>query len=156
MKTQLIQAETLANAGMRFVPHGFLLETELAKKDVHARDLGDRSDLAALSSHTSCLLHGFLGQAPFGDEEKRSTIIRQVYLDGSRADDDDTVFEEQGPYLALQVDHLRQLCHMCSWQLASLADLCENMSSFAGKKMRTPDKHFTDCMGSLVSDVYDQ
>ena len=40
------------------------------------------------------LLRGFLGQPPFTDEEARSTIIRQVYLDGKRADDDDSVLED--------------------------------------------------------------
>ncbi|CAE8725672.1 unnamed protein product [Polarella glacialis] len=151
VKSQLVHYETLSNAGLRFAPKGILLDNALEHSDVEARDLGDISDLAALSAHTSLLLYAYLGQPPFNDEDSRSTIIKSVYLDGSRADDDDTVFEEAGAKLALQVHSLQGLCHMCSWQLASLADLCENMCSFNGKALPKPPRYFTDSLAALVS-----
>ncbi|CAE7545680.1 RYR1 [Symbiodinium necroappetens] len=144
--------ETLMNAGLRFVPPGGeLLQSALADPSVEARDLGDISDLAGLCAHTFLLLYGFLGQPPFSDEEHRSTIIKSVYLDGRRADDDDTVYDEAGSNLVLASQSLQSLCHMCSWQLASLADLCENMCVFNNKAMPKPPVAFTDAMSTLIS-----
>jgi hypothetical protein len=148
VKSQLITEEVLNNAGNLFVPNGPLREAKRKEPEVESRDLGDLSDLASMSSHSALVLHGFLGQSPFADEEKRSTIIKQVYIDGSRADDDDTVFEEQGPFLALNEGNLRSLCHMCSWQMSALADLCRDM---AGLHTLAGLKEFTDCMSTLVS-----
>ena len=140
------------NAGLRFVPPGGeLLQSALADPSVEARDLGDISDLAGLCAHTFLLLYGFLGQPPFSDEEHRSTIIKSVYLDGRRADDDDTVYDEAGSNLVLASQSLQSLCHMCSWQLASLADLCENMCVFNNKPMPKPPVAFTDAMSTLIS-----
>ena len=152
VKAQLVQQETLMNAGLRFVPPGGeLLQSALADPSVEARDLGDISDLAGLCAHTFLLLYGFLGQPPFSDEEHRSTIIKSVYLDGRRADDDDTVYDEAGSNLVLASQSLQSLCHMCSWQLASLADLCENMCIFNNKPMPKPPVAFTDAMSTLIS-----
>eukprot|EP00931_Biecheleriopsis_adriatica_P055980 TRINITY_DN33185_c0_g1_i1.p1 TRINITY_DN33185_c0_g1~~TRINITY_DN33185_c0_g1_i1.p1 ORF type:complete len:3737 (+),score=795.69 TRINITY_DN33185_c0_g1_i1:1026-12236(+) len=151
VKAQLVHQETLLSAGTRFVPPGELLQHALSDPHVEARDLGDISDLAGLSAHTSLLLYGYLGQPPFTDEEKRTTIMKSVYLDGRRADDDDTLFEDAGSALTLNVDSLQGICHMCSWQLASLADLCENMCSFNGKALPKPPTDFTNNMSALVS-----
>ena len=150
VKSQLVQQETLLNAGLRFVPPD-LLQYALSEPEVEARDLGDISDLAGLSAHASLLLYGYLGQPPFSDEETRSTIIKSVYLDGRRADDDDTVYDEAGSNLTLAAKSLQDLCHMCSWQLASLADLCDNMCTFNNKPMPKPPLNFTNTMSALIS-----
>ena len=151
VRSQLVQQETLMNAGLRFIPPGELLQNALSDPHVEARDLGDISDLAGLAAHTSLLLYAYLGQPPFSDEERRSTVIKSVYLDGRRADDDDTVYDDAGSNLTLSSKPLQDLCHMCSWQLASLADLCDNMCSFNGKPMPKPPQAFTDAMSALIS-----
>ena len=150
-RSQLVQQETLMNAGLRFVPPGELLQNALTDPNVEPRDLGDISDLAGLSAHTALLLYAYLGQPPFSDEERRSTVIQSVYLDGRRADDDDTVYDDAGSNLTLSSKPLQDLCHMCSWQLASLADLCDNMCSFNNKPMPKPPQGFTDEMSALIS-----
>lgn len=150
VRSQLVQQETLMNAGLRFIPPGELLQNALSDPHVEARDLGDISDLAGLAAHTSLLLYAYLGQPPFSDE-RRSTVIKSVYLDGRRADDDDTVYDDAGSNLTLSSKPLQDLCHMCSWQLASLADLCDNMCSFNGKPMPKPPQAFTDAMSALIS-----
>ncbi|CAJ1419383.1 unnamed protein product [Effrenium voratum] len=131
VRGQLIQREVLRNAGLAFCP------THLAEQRRHAgfiresRDAADLSDLAALSSHTALLLHAFLGQPPFADEAVRSSVITQVYLDGTRADDDDSAFDEipGGGSAPLTPSDLQKLCHMCSWQFASLSELCREMAN---------------------------
>ena len=151
VRSQLVQQETLMNGGLRFVPPGELLQNALLDPHVEPRDLGDISDLAGLAAHTSLLLYAYLGQPPFSDEERRSTVIKSVYLDGQRADDDDTVYDDAGSNLTLSSKPLQDLCHMCSWQLASLADLCDNMCSFNNKPMPKPPQAFTDAMSALIS-----
>ena len=102
VRNQLIQKEVLRNAGMMFVPPHLIPERKQLGQIKDPRDCGDLSDLAALSSHLALLLHGFLGQPPFADEKERSAIITQVYLDATRADDDDNAFDDVGPSQALE------------------------------------------------------
>eukprot|EP00913_Durusdinium_trenchii_P025484 g23922.t1 len=150
VRGQLIQREVLRNAGLVFCP-AYLAEQRRQQGQVkESRDVADLSDLAALSSHTALLLHGFLRQPPFADESIRSSVISQVYLDGTRADDDDSAFDELpgGGSAPLTPDDLKKLCHMCSWQFASLAELCRDMASPGQPK---PRSDFSDCMGHLVS-----
>jgi len=149
-RNQLIQKEVLRNAGQIFVPHHLYSEKKKRGEIKEARDAGDLSDLAALSSHLALVVHAFLGQPPFTDEAHRSAVISQVYLDSTRADDDDAVFEDVGATLALQLDDLRLLCHMCSWQFASLAELCRDMVQIAHRKT-PPKQDFSNCMSHLVS-----
>lgn len=139
VRNQLIQQEVLGCAGLMFVPQNLRAAKMAAAKNMEARDLGDVSDLTALSAHVALLLHGFLGQRPFADEQKRSTIALKLYMDGTRADDDDTVFEEHGSVLALQPEDLERLCQMCSWQFASIAELCREMSQWARANLGRED-----------------
>ncbi|CAE7569626.1 RYR1, partial [Symbiodinium sp. CCMP2456] len=150
VRGQLIQREVLRNAGLVFCP-SHLAERRRQQGQINeSRDAADLSDLAALSSHTALLLHAFLGQPPFADESVRSSVITQVYLDGTRADDDDSAFEELpgGGSAPLTPMDLQRLCHMCSWQFASLAELCRDMAS---PGLPPPRTDFSDCMGHLVS-----
>jgi hypothetical protein len=147
VRNQLIQQEVLGCAGLMFVPQNLRVAKMAAVKINEARDLGDVSDLTALSAHVALLLHGFLGQRPFADEQKRSTIALKLYMDGTRADDDDTVFEEHGSVLALQPEDLERLCQMCSWQFASIAELCREM--FYASTL--PPVTFTDRLSHLIS-----
>ncbi|CAE7254332.1 RYR1 [Symbiodinium necroappetens] len=150
VRGQLIQREVLRNAGLVFCPSHLAERRRQQGQIKESRDAGDLSDLAALSSHTALLLHAFLGQPPFADESVRSSVITQVYLDGTRADDDDSAFDELpgGGSAPLTPMDLQRLCHMCSWQFASLAELCRDMAS---PGLPPPRTDFSDCMGHLVS-----
>jgi hypothetical protein len=64
VKTQLIQQETLTNAGMRFVPPGRLQNSALASVNVEARDLGDLSDLLPYPLTQLCCYTPFSASCP--------------------------------------------------------------------------------------------